>query len=89
MAAADLGDLDRAVAELEQVIALDETIHHPDLERDRAEGQLRDILRTWLLQELLTNLPQNGLADTAARVAERTIDPYTAAEELLGWRRLD
>ncbi|MFN8485592.1 MAG: methylmalonyl Co-A mutase-associated GTPase MeaB [Anaerolineae bacterium] len=60
-----------------------------DLERDRAEGQLRDILRTWLLQELLTNLPQNGLADTAARVAERTIDPYTAAEELLGWRRLD
>lgn len=60
-----------------------------DLERSRAEGQLRDILRTWLLRELLTKLPDNGLADTAGRVAGREIDPYTAAEELLGWRRLD
>ncbi|MFN8497406.1 MAG: methylmalonyl Co-A mutase-associated GTPase MeaB [Anaerolineae bacterium] len=60
-----------------------------DLERSRAEGQLRDILRTWLLHELLTKLPENGLAATAGRVAGREIDPYTAAEELLGWRRLD
>ena len=36
MAAATLGDLDCAVAELEQVVALDEAIHHPDLESDRA-----------------------------------------------------
>ena len=60
-----------------------------ELERGRAEGQLRDILRSWLLHELLTKLPENGLAATATRVAGREIDPYTAAEELFGWRCLD
>ena len=53
------------------------------LERDRAESQVRDILRAWLLRDRLAALPEGELGRVAARVAERQVDPYTAAEELL------
>ncbi len=53
------------------------------LERERAETQLRDILRAWLLRDLLARLPEGGLTDLAGHVASREVDPYTAAETLL------
>lgn len=53
------------------------------IEHDRAERQLRDILRAWLLRDLLAAMPDGRLTEMASRIADREVDPYTAAEILL------
>ena len=56
------------------------------IERERAEYQLRDILRAWLLRDLLAVLPDGGLRRAAEAVAGRDTDPYTAATQLMATR---
>lgn len=51
---------------------------------DRAESRLKDLLRTLALESALTRLEAGeGLAALVERIAERKIDPYSAAEQLL------
>lgn len=71
----------------EHAAHLETTGQRAMLERERAEGQLRDILRAWLLRDLLAALPDGGLTGVADRVARREVDPYTAATEILGQGR--
>jgi LAO/AO transport system kinase len=49
----------------------------------RAAIELETILREALLQRLLDQVGPAGLARTVEQVAARTIDPYSAAEQLL------
>jgi LAO/AO transport system kinase len=62
---------------------LDATGERQIIEQGRAEAQLREILRAWLLRDLLAARPEGSLDDMAARIAAREVDPYTAAEQML------
>ncbi len=81
----------RGVADLvdrvqEHAAFLDASGLRAAIERERAEYQLRDILRAWLLRDLLAGLTDGGLTRAAEAVAERDIDPYTAATQLMATR---
>ena len=52
-------------------------------ERVRAANELEGIVRRRLLQRLAQLIPQGSLQETVDQIAQRTLDPYTAAEQLL------
>lgn len=69
------------------------TVHRSDLDHEaqgrrraleRAETRLKDLLRTLALDRALARVEAGeGLAALVERIAERRIDPYTAAEQIL------
>jgi LAO/AO transport system kinase len=57
-------------------------------QRERAEDELRRILRYTLLERLLVQIPERDVEDTVQRIVARAVDPYTAAEALIAGRAL-
>ncbi|MFQ6057286.1 MAG: methylmalonyl Co-A mutase-associated GTPase MeaB [Anaerolineae bacterium] len=53
-------------------------------ERERARGELMDILRHELMGRLLAGIDQTEIEALVERVVERQMDPYSAAQALLG-----
>ena len=53
-------------------------------ERERARGELMDILRHELMRGLLAGVDQTEIEALVERVVERRMDPYSAAQTLLG-----
>jgi LAO/AO transport system kinase len=51
--------------------------------RARAETQLRAILAARLMQQIESRVPAEEMASLVDRMAARTVDPYSAADELL------
>ncbi len=51
--------------------------------RDRATAQLRSILAARLMQQVESRLSAMELGKLADRIASRSVDPYTAADEVL------
>lgn len=58
-------------------------------ERERVEGELRDILSQALLRELLDGLSAADLERAVERILAREQDPYAAAHELMAQAKLD
>jgi LAO/AO transport system kinase len=56
--------------------------HYQDRVRLRVRSELEQILQQDLLRRLLDGLPAGAWDDIVSRVAQREIDPYTAAEAL-------
>jgi LAO/AO transport system kinase len=52
--------------------------------RARAETQLRAILAARLMRQIESRVPAAEMAKLVDRMAARTVDPYSAADELLG-----
>ena len=52
--------------------------------RARAETQLRAILAARMMREIESRVPAGEMARLVDRMAARTVDPYSAADELLG-----
>ena len=52
--------------------------------RDRARTQLRAILAARLMEQITSRVTDMEMETLADRIAARTIDPYTAAEQILG-----
>jgi LAO/AO transport system kinase len=52
--------------------------------RARAETQLRAILAARLMRQIESRVPAGEMARLVDRMAARTVDPYSAADELLG-----
>jgi LAO/AO transport system kinase len=52
--------------------------------RQRAEVQLRAILSAKLLRQIESRVPAAEMTTLVDRIVARTIDPYSAAGELLG-----
>ena len=53
-------------------------------ERERAKDALLRILRYSLLDRLLAQIHEQDVEDTVGRIVTRAVDPYTAAEDLIG-----
>ena len=53
-------------------------------ERERARGELLDILRHELMKGLLAGVDQTEIESLVERVVERQMDPYSAVQALLG-----
>jgi LAO/AO transport system kinase len=51
--------------------------------RDAARVEVEDLLREALIRRLRDRVGDDRVAKAVARVADRTIDPYAAVEELL------
>jgi LAO/AO transport system kinase len=64
-------------------VYLIETGQHEKRDISRAMNMLNHILRDELMAALLARLPVGCLSDVAAAVARRTVDPYSAAEQIL------
>jgi LAO/AO transport system kinase len=56
--------------------------------RARAETQLRSILAARLMSDIESQIRGSQLEQAVERIASRTLDPYTAADHLLGDRAL-
>jgi LAO/AO transport system kinase len=56
---------------------------HVERRRAAARAEVEALLREALLRELEGRVGESRLADAVARVAERSLDPYAAVEELL------
>ncbi len=52
-------------------------------ERVRAANELESIVRQRLLERLALAIPPASLQETVEQIMQRTLDPYTAAEQLL------
>ncbi len=78
-----IGDLGRAVDEHRKRLE-----SHPEGWRralGRAEVRLAELLRVRMMRRVLDRLaPSGGLASYSERVARRQLDPYTAADEIVG-----
>jgi LAO/AO transport system kinase len=56
--------------------------------RERAEAQLRSILAAKLLREIESRVSAIAMQSLVERIAARTLDPYSAASELMGEERV-
>jgi len=52
--------------------------------RERAETQLRAILAERLMQRIESRVTAIEMGKLADRIAARTVDPYSAADQILG-----
>ena len=52
--------------------------------RERAESQLRAILGARLLRQIEARVPAMEMGKLVDRIVARTIDPYSAVDEMLG-----
>jgi LAO/AO transport system kinase len=63
-----------------------ESGEHVERRRAAARAEVEDLLREVLLRELEGRIGDARVDAAVARVAERTLDPYAAVDELLGER---
>jgi LAO/AO transport system kinase len=78
--------LDALVATITQFRA--QTAMIDERRRARAEAQLRSILAAMLLRDVESRVSAIEMQSLVERIAARTIDPYSAAAELVGGERV-
>jgi GTPase len=68
--------------------SIDRFLSHPAVvasrRRERAEAQLRAIMGTRLMRQIESRVSDAEMGKLVDRIVARTIDPYSAADEVLG-----